>query len=69
MLDPGGVTNQWTQPAYGPQDRPNSSQPFVGKNTPNYQQFVGYYGQHHPAYGPTRVDMPYQYYNYLQRNQ
>ena len=38
---PRGVTNQWAQIAYGPQVGPNPGQPFVGKNTPTYQQFVG----------------------------
>ena len=41
----------------------------MGKNTPNYQYFVGYYGQPHPTYGPTGVALPYQYYNYLQPNE
>ena len=59
-----GATNQRTQTTYGPQSRPNLGQPFVGKNTPTYQQFVGYYGEPKPTYGPTRVVMPYQYYNY-----
>ena len=59
MAYPGVVTNQWTQLAYGPQAGPNLGQPFVGKITPNYQQYAGYYGQPQLTYGPTRVSMPY----------
>ena len=56
------------QLAYTPQERHNTIQSLIGKNVPNYQSYVGYHGQPQPAYGPTGVPMPYQYYNYTQSN-
>ena len=40
----------------------------MGQNAPNYQQFVGYYGQPQQTYDPIGVALPYQYYNYPQPN-
>ena len=64
----GGVRNQWTQLVYGPQVESNLGQPLLGKNPHNYQQYAGYHGQAKPTYGPTRIPMLYQYYNYPQPN-
>ena len=59
-----------TQPTYAPQAGPNEEQPpFTGQSAPNYQQFARYYGQPQQTFGPTRVALPYQYYNYPQLNQ
>ena len=42
--------------------------PFMGQNSPNYQQFGGFYGKPQQTFGPTGVALPYQYYNYPQPN-
>ena len=41
---PRGVTNQWDQPTYRPQGKPNQAQPpFMGQNDPIFQQFLRFY--------------------------
>ena len=41
----------------------------MGQNAPNYQQFARFYNQPQQTFGPTRIALPYQYYNYPQPNQ
>ena len=63
------MTNQWDQPTYEPQKRPNQVKPpFMGQNDPKYQQFGGFYGQPQQTFGHTGVALPYQYYNYPRPN-
>ena len=55
------------QPTFGPQAVPNQVKPqCMVQNAHNYQQFVGYYIQPQQTFGPTRISLPYQYYNYPQ---